>query len=150
MGWNFCGGRQPAHSSSPRDMESTVSFPNKVMGKALAEINLAAFPTPKNMLIVVPPIYIILGNAMCLQCFDGSGNNLPNFGWSWVANLACMQHWLAAATAPVLQGDHFFSTMIFHDFSMTKQEAQLSLRDRATRCQLKSGKILHKCSTDCT
>ena len=30
------------------------------------------------------------------------------------------------------------------------QEAQLSLRDRATRCQLKSGKILHKCSTDCT
>ena len=31
-----------------------------------------------------------------------------------------------------------------------KQEAQLSLRDRATRCQLKSGKILHKCSTDCT
>jgi len=27
-----------------------------------------------------------------------------------------------------------------------KQEAQLSLRDRATRaCQLKSGKVLHKC-----
>ena len=31
-----------------------------------------------------------------------------------------------------------------------QQAAQLSLRDRATRCQLKSGKILHKCSTDCT
>ena len=30
------------------------------------------------------------------------------------------------------------------------QEAQLSPRDRATRCQLKSGKILYKCSTDCT
>ena len=27
-----------------------------------------------------------------------------------------------------------------------RQEAQLSLRDRATRaCQLKSGKVLHKC-----
>jgi len=27
-----------------------------------------------------------------------------------------------------------------------KQETQLSLRDRATRaCQLKSGKVLHKC-----
>ena len=27
-----------------------------------------------------------------------------------------------------------------------QQEAQLSLRDRATRaCQLKSGKVLHKC-----
>ena len=33
---------------------------------------------------------------------------------------------------------------------LNKQEAQLSLRDCATRCQLKSGKILHKCSTDCT
>ena len=29
---------------------------------------------------------------------------------------------------------------------LSKQEAQLSLRDRATRaCQLKSGKVLHKC-----
>jgi len=34
--------------------------------------------------------------------------------------------------------------------ALVKQEAQLSLRDRATRCQLKSDKILHKCSTDCT
>jgi len=30
--------------------------------------------------------------------------------------------------------------------SRARQEAQLSLRDRATRaCQLKSGKVLHKC-----
>jgi len=30
--------------------------------------------------------------------------------------------------------------------SQERQEAQLSLRDRATRaCQLKSGKVLHKC-----
>jgi len=32
------------------------------------------------------------------------------------------------------------------DIGLTLQEAQLSLRDRATRaCQLKSGKVLHKC-----
>ena len=35
-------------------------------------------------------------------------------------------------------------------YRVIQQEAQLSLRDRATRCQLKSGKILHRCSTDCT
>ena len=34
--------------------------------------------------------------------------------------------------------------------SVEQQEAQLSLRDRATRYQSKSGKILHTCSTDCT
>ena len=35
-------------------------------------------------------------------------------------------------------------------YTVLLQEAQLSLRDRETCCQLKSGKILHKCSTDCT
>jgi len=31
------------------------------------------------------------------------------------------------------QGAHSFSTMTFHDFYMTKQDAQLSQRDRAAR-----------------
>jgi len=36
---------------------------------------------------------------------------------------------------------HFTAVYVNH-----QQEAQLSLRDRATRaCQLKSGKVLHKC-----
>ena len=32
----------------------------------------------------------------------------------------------------------------------TRQEAQLSLRDRASTLSVESGKMLHKCSTDCT
>jgi len=41
-------------------------------------------------------------------------------------------------TFAISSPDEFFTTSV--------QEAQLSLRDRATRaCQLKSGKVLHKC-----
>ena len=37
----------------------------------------------------------------------------------------------------------------FHATSLMKEEAQMSLRDRESS-QFKSGKILHKCSTNCT
>ena len=42
--------------------------------------------------------------------------------------------------------DVFYPIKINAVYEQAKQETQLSLRDRATRaCQLKSGKVLHKC-----
>ena len=55
----------------------------------------------------------------------------------WKALLHQLQHWRHAFTDKRHRFPHALCT---------KQEAQLSLRDRATRaCQLKSGKVLHKC-----
>ena len=69
-------------------------------------------------------------------------------------------HWtsvrVAATELPQLLSQNMFGETTAQSCSLdvrlcaalklTEQEAQLSLRDRATRaCQLKSGKVLHKC-----